>query len=87
LHTLAHAKAPIQDRIEGYKRSLSRIQGVAPISDYIGNASSLRTDWSSLDLSRQQAIVSAVLDSVLVGPAVRGRNFFDPSRPTPTWRA
>jgi len=82
-----HAKAPIQDRIEACKRSLSRIQGVAPISDYIGNASSLRAEWSSLDLSRQQAIISAVLDSVLVGPAVRGRNFFDPSRLTPTWRA
>jgi hypothetical protein len=63
------------------------VLSVAPISDYVGNASSLRADWDTLDLSRQQAIMTAVLDSATVGPAVRGRNFFDPSRLTPVWRA
>jgi len=84
---LTHAKAPIQDKIEAYKRQLSRISGVAPISDYIGNSESLKTDWDTLDVSRRQAIMAAVLDSVVVGPAVRGRNFFDPSRLSPVWRA
>ena len=32
-------------------------------------------------------IVSALLDSIVIGPAVRGRKIFDPTRVTPNWRA
>jgi hypothetical protein len=46
----------------------------------------LRADWDSLDLSQQHAIVAAVVDSVVVGPARRGYNRFDESRLTPVWR-
>lgn len=43
--------------------------------------------WEAADGDRRRAIVSAVADRVLVGPAVRGRNFFDPDRITIVWRA
>ena len=44
------------------------------------------SDWDSLDLTRQHAIVAAVLDHVEVGPARRGYNRFDESRLRPVWR-
>ena len=39
-----------------------------------------------MTLTRQQQIVAAVLDHVVVGPAVRGYNRFDQSRLTAVWR-
>ena len=79
------AGASIRDQIDKLKRALSRITHTAPVSDYLGNIESLRDDWATLDLSRQRAIVATILDSVRVGPAVRGRNVFDPSRLSFTW--
>jgi hypothetical protein len=43
--------------------------------------------WPSLPLDEQRAIIVEVVDHVTVGPAVRGRNTFDPTRITITWRA
>jgi hypothetical protein len=40
-----------------------------------------------MTLTRQQQIVAALLDHVVVGPAVRGRNRFDHSRLAAVWRA
>ncbi len=48
----------------------------ATATDYAG-------DWESLDLSQQHAIVAALVDRVVVGPARRGYNRFDESRLTP----
>ena len=53
----------------------------------IGNSTELRERWSTLPLTRQHAIVAAVLDHIVVAPARRGYNRFDPSRFTPVWRA
>ena len=38
-------------------------------------------------LTRQHAIVAAVIDHITVAPARRGYNRFDPTRFTPLWRA
>jgi DNA invertase Pin-like site-specific DNA recombinase len=42
--------------------------------------------WERLSFDQRHAIVAAVVDRVVVGPAVRGRNRFDPDRVTVTWR-
>ena len=42
---------------------------------------------AGLPLTRQHAIVAAVLDHIVVAPARRGYNRFDPDRFTPIWRA
>ena len=54
---------------------------------YLGDSAALRARWADLPLSRQRAIVAAVLDRAIVAPAVRGRTAFDPARVTPVWRA
>jgi site-specific DNA recombinase len=80
------ARKPIEARIEAAKRHLSRTTRSAALADYVGDASTLRDRWSGLDLSRQRAIIEAVLDRATVLPAVRGRNRFDPDRVDPLWR-
>ena len=59
---------------------------LSALDQYAGKGEQLERDWSSLDLSQQHAIVSAVLDHVEVGPGRRGYNRFDESRLTPVWR-
>jgi CRP-like cAMP-binding protein len=80
------ARQPIQARIDGAKRRLSRISRTHRIDDYVGKSQALRDAWADLDLRRQQAIVATVLEHITVNPAVQGRNRFDPSRLSPTWR-
>ena len=80
------ARKPIEREVEAAKKRLSRFTHTPALTGFIGNAATLRVQWSDLTLTRQQVIVRAILDHVRVGPAVRGRNRFDPSRLTPVWR-
>ena len=40
-------------------------------------------EWADLDPPRQRTVVSAVLPRIVINPAVRGRNLFDPDRIQP----
>jgi hypothetical protein len=80
------ARQPIQGRIDAAKRRLSRISRTHRIDDYAGNSQALRDAWADLDLPRRHAIIATVLDHLVVHPAVKGRNRFDPSRLSPVWR-
>ena len=80
------ARKPIEIRIEAGQRTVSRLTQTAAIEAYIGEASTLRSTWAELPLTRQRAIVAAVLDRAIVRPAVRGRTRFDPDRIEPVWR-
>jgi hypothetical protein len=76
----------IEARMTTNKKKLARMTQTTALDGYLGNASALREHWADLPLTRQQAIVAAVLDHVAVLPAVRGRNRFDPQRFKPVWR-
>jgi len=80
------ARRPIEARIEHSRKQLSRMSGSSVLDGFVGNADRLREQWAELPLTRQQAIVSAVMDHAIIGPAVRGRNWFDPDRVKPVWR-
>jgi site-specific DNA recombinase len=80
------AKAPIERRITAAQKRLGRLQRTTVLDDYVGNSRRLRKQWDSLNLDRQRAIVAAVLDHLDIGPAVLGRNTFDPKRVKPIWR-
>ena len=53
----------------------------------VGAPGALRGAWPKLDLDRRRLVLNAVLDRVMVGPAVRGRNRFDPDRVELVWRS
>jgi hypothetical protein len=80
------ARQPIQARLDAAKRRLSRISSTHRIEDYAGRSTLLRDAWTDLPLTRQHAIIRTILDHIVVNPAVRGRNTFDPSRFEPVWR-
>jgi len=80
------ARKPIEERLTNARKQLAKVSRTGVLDRYIGNGKGLRADWDSLDLSQQHAIVAAVIDSVVVGPARRGYNRFDESRLTPRFR-
>jgi site-specific DNA recombinase len=79
------AKKPIQERLSAARKQLANASHTSAVAAYVGNGAGLRADWDSLDLSQQHAIVAAVVDTIVVGPARRGYNRFDDSRLTPVW--
>lgn len=81
------ARKPIEDRMNAARRRLATLSRSSALTGYVGQSSELRTRWAELPLTRQHAIVAAVLDHVVVGPGRRGYNRFDPTRFQPVWRA
>jgi len=81
------ARDPIEQRISAARKQLAKTTRASALDPFIGKSDELRSDWGNLDLSQQHAIVAAVLDHLVVGPARRGYNRFDETRLTPLWRA
>lgn len=80
------AREPIEQRRTAARKQLAKATRITVLDGYVGNAAALRADWDSLDLTRQHAIVSAIVDHVTVAPGRRGYNRFDESRLSPFWR-
>jgi hypothetical protein len=58
------------------------------LSTVIGRgALDLRKLWAERPLDWKRAVISAVIDHVVLDPAVKGRNAFDPSLVRLVWRA
>jgi hypothetical protein len=51
-----------------------------------GDSGAFTKAWEDRSLDQQRAAIRAVLDRVIVHPAVRGRNTFDRNRFEPVWR-
>lgn len=81
------ARTPIERRVTDAKKQLGRLTRTTALAGQIGHATELRERWTTLPLSRQHAIVAAVLDHLVVAPGRRGYNKFDVGRFTPAWRA
>jgi hypothetical protein len=80
------ARTPIEHRVTDAKKQLGRLTRTTALAGQIGNSTELRERWPSLPLTRQHAIVAAVIDHITVAPARRGYNRFDPDRFNVIWR-
>jgi site-specific DNA recombinase len=79
------AREPIEARINSADRQLGQITGSNTLSGLVGNATALRERWGTLNLTRQAAIIGAVMDFATINSATtRGRGL-DPSRILPSW--
>lgn len=82
------AREPMTADLERARRALSRRTKTAALDGLERlNVESLQARWATLDLAARSAILAAVVERVEVGPAIRGRNRFDPNRVTVVWRA
>lgn len=79
------AKRPIEDRIHHNERQLSRATHTEALIG-LDRGVALRTQWKELALSRQVAIVRALLDHATIRPGTRGAQRLDPNRVEPAWR-
>jgi site-specific DNA recombinase len=80
------AREPIEKRRSAARKELAKATRTTVLDGYVGHAAALRAQWDALDLTRQHAIVAAVVDHVSVSPGRRGYNRFDESRLRPFWR-
>jgi site-specific DNA recombinase len=80
------AKKPIVQRLEQVQRQLGRLTHTSALAGMIGNGQHLRGSWDTLNLSRQNAIVAALVDHVTIGPGTPGVHSLDPSRVKVVWR-
>lgn len=76
------ASQRIRARLEDNRSRLARARRHSALAIH---GTDVRSRWSGLDLPQRRAVVTAVIDAVWIGPAVRGRNFFDPNRVRVTW--
>lgn len=80
------AREPIEARIREAERQLSTFTGTSALAGLVGNSAALRAEWESLNLTRQAAIIGAVVDYATIAPGTPGSRTLDPSRIIPTWR-
>ena len=79
-------RAKVEERLEANQRILGQPRPATVLDGLAGKSAGLRAAWSGLSFERRRAVVSTVVEQVVVGPAVRGRNRFDPGRVDVTWR-
>lgn len=79
------ARVPIEARIDRTERELSQISGTHTLDGWVGNGEGLRHSWGTLNLTRQAAIIGAVLDFATIAPGQSGARVLDPARIIPTW--
>lgn len=80
------ARNPIEERVRAGEQRLGRMTRSETLNGLVGNAVRLREEWAALDLTRQHAIVAAVLDHAVIGPGTSGAPALDPNRVDPVWR-
>lgn len=80
------AREPIEARIYNNQRQLTQLAGNHTLDGVVGQGAKLREGWESVNLSRQAAIVAAVMDFATINRTEVSTSKFNPSRVVPTWR-
>jgi DNA invertase Pin-like site-specific DNA recombinase len=80
------AKAALESRLSASRRALSRHTKAGLLVSLPSGSDALRAAWESHDTVWRRALVGAVLERVVLRPAVKGRNRFDPERVDLVWR-
>jgi len=78
------ARTRLEDRIGDLEAQLRRRSG--PASQWVGHGGPLRATWAALDLERQRAVVTSVVERITIAPTSRANNRFDPERVRVDWQ-
>lgn len=79
------AREAIDARVSDTERRLARMTRNDALDGVVGNGAALSATWAELSLSRQHAIVKAVMDRAVVAPGKRSP-VFNPERVDLVWR-
>lgn len=80
------ARAPIVARLDTAREQLAHGTQTTALHAFVGTYEEMLGRWERANNSQRRAVVTAVLDKVIVHPAT-ARNRFDPDRLEPLWRA
>lgn len=80
------ARDQIEVRITRAQKRLAQSSAHSDLAAIVGRGQALRAQWSDLNLSRQAAIIRAVIDHVRILPGSRAATALDPNRVVPVWR-
>ena len=80
------ARNPIETRLRDGQRRLNRMTQSTALDGLTGLDGELGPKWASLNLDRQHAVVSAVLEHAVIGPGTHGARSLDPARVQAVWR-
>ena len=85
LATWKRMKAGLVERIMEARKALAQKTNRAVAMD-IPVGVRLEDWWETASLDRRRALVQMAVEKVIINPAVKGRNFFDPSRIEIVWK-
>jgi site-specific DNA recombinase len=81
------ARAPIVARLDAARERLATSTQTTALDGFVGTYADMLARWTGANVSQRRAVVTAVLEKVMVHPAtVMGRNRFDSDRLDPVWR-
>lgn len=80
------ARDALEVRIKAARSKLARTNGTGTLHALAKLGDALRDAWANESLDWRRSVLVAVVDRILVGPAVRGRNAYDPTRVAIEWR-
>ena len=77
----------VTELLDHARATLNRLSNRSALEGFVGRADELRGQWASLPLTRQRAIVEALVERIEVHAANRRNPRFDPARVKAIWRA
>jgi DNA invertase Pin-like site-specific DNA recombinase len=84
--TFIQTDRQVSAHVEDARRELASSARTRTLARLPAGADDLKRVWEKEELDWRRALLSAVLERVEVGSAVKGRNFFDPGRVRIIWR-
>lgn len=81
------ARQRIEARIDHARKQLAKRSRKDALLTFAGTPGALRASWTDMDFSQRRAVLTAIIDRIVIGPALHGRNRFDPGRIDVRWRA
>lgn len=80
------ARRTLAARIDANRMAAAKRDGRSVLGRFLGGGAQFRAAWDAGSLDWRRAVIAAVLDHIVIEPAVKGRNFFEPNRVKPVWR-
>lgn len=81
------AREPLQARLDAARASATPNAAPSALANLLGKKGALRTAWDDLTFDQRQDVLRIIIERVVIAPAVRGRNKYDPDRVTIEYRA